>query len=265
MKVISVHPSPPEFLRQQVCDARIQQLRLISPQILCVLEDIPVQAIKTGMLFDATLTRVVVETLTQHYAGNVVPPLVCDPVCVATSGDSLLDPSAIDVLIRDLLPLASIVTPNKSEAERLLSHGRTEAYASVETPQDMLAACDALLALGLKAVLLKGGHMTVSMADVTRLARAHPEMRVVLDAPFGDNMEILQLNRNMAEDDAIVVDMLKASDTDFVALFVRPWVNSTSTHGTGCTLSAAIASGLANGLPCQCSPNALKRTYADGQ
>ena len=87
-----------------------------------MLDDIEIRAIKTGMLFDASNTHAVANTLRAHYAApeRPLPPLVVDPVSVSTSGHTLLHPDAVEVMISELLPLAALVTPNKPEAELLL-------------------------------------------------------------------------------------------------------------------------------------------------
>jgi hydroxymethylpyrimidine/phosphomethylpyrimidine kinase len=201
------------------------------------LDDLDVQAIKTGMLFDAENTRATVRALKSHYTGRTMPPLVCDPVCVSTSGHSLLAPEALEVLTKDLFPLTTLITPNKSEAELLLSR-------SISSIEDMLSAARDLLLCGPRAVLIKGGHLTAILADVDSLTRAHPEVAVVRDGLYGDDMEILALNAPQST--KIVVDVLCEADGPTVVL-VRPWIDSTSTHGTGCTLSAALACALADG------------------
>jgi hydroxymethylpyrimidine/phosphomethylpyrimidine kinase len=166
-----------------------------------------------------------------------MPPLVCDPVCVSTSGHTLLAPEALEVIVRDLFPLTTLITPNKSEAELLLSRPIT----SVE---DMLTAAQDLLLCGPRAVLLKGGHMTATLADVDSLAREHPEVRIVRDGLYRDNMEILAVNAPIPT--TLVLDVLCEADGPTTVL-VRPRIDTTSTHGTGCTLSAALASALAGG------------------
>ncbi|PBK83751.1 hypothetical protein ARMGADRAFT_1055712 [Armillaria gallica] len=231
--VQDVFPSPPLFVIRQ---------------ILSVLEDISMDALKTGMLFDAEITKAVVHTLKTHYGGNV-PPLVCDPVCVSTSGHSLLNPDAIDVMVKELFPLATLITPNKSEAELLLAHGRPGAYPGISTLEDMYQACKDFFAQftpGPKAILLKGGHVTATLADVDRVSSAHPEISIVRDGLFGENMEILHVGRDISGVE-LVVDMLYENN-GAVTILARPRIESTSTHGTGCTLSAAIACGLAQGL-----------------
>ncbi|KAJ7491032.1 Phosphomethylpyrimidine kinase-domain-containing protein [Mycena latifolia] len=220
--VQGVHGVPPAFVEQQIDS---------------VLDDLDIHAIKTGMLFDAENTRAAVRALKKHYSDRTMPPLVCDPVCVSTSGHTLLAPEALEVLTQDLFPLTTLITPNKSEGELLLSR-------SIDSLEDMLSAASDLLRLGPRAVLLKGGHMTATLADVDSLGRAHPEMRVLREGLYGDNMEILAVNGPQPE--VLVVDVLCEAGGPTTVL-ARPRINSSSTHGTGCTLSAATASALADG------------------
>ena len=118
-----------------------------------VLEDVHIRAMKTGMLFDATSIRAVVRVLKSHYEGPDMPPLVCDPVCVSTSGHTLLASDAVEVMVSELFPLTYLVTPNKAEAELILS---TRGHpVSINNIDDMLKAADDLLKLGPKVVLLK--------------------------------------------------------------------------------------------------------------
>ena len=221
-------------------------------QLRSVLDDIDVRAIKTGMLFDAATTRAVARTLRAHYAPpRAPPPLVVDPVCVSTSGHTLLHPDALAVLLAELFPLAALVTPNKPEAELLLSHsqardaGAPGAQVQIASLEDMRDAAVRLGALGPHAVLLKGGHVELTFTDVERFANANQGVEVVREGFLGENMEILQVNEADVGSRPVVVDLLWEKER--VALFVNPRVDSTSTHGTGCTLSAAIASLLGKG------------------
>ncbi|KAH9857478.1 Phosphomethylpyrimidine kinase-domain-containing protein [Lenzites betulinus] len=232
--VQGVHPSPPAFVEQQLNS---------------VLSDIPVQGIKTGMLFDAENTRAVARTLKAHYAATVhaphVPPIVVDPVCVSTSGHTLLAPDAIQVLIDELCPLATLITPNKAEAELLLS--QKGADVRIATLADMISAAEQLLALGPEAVLVKGGHVELTLADVEEVAAARADIAVVREELLLENMEILQVHEQDLASRPLVVDVLKEAEK--TTLFVSPRIDSRSTHGTGCTLSAALASLLGKGLP----------------
>jgi len=120
----------------------------VARQLEAVLTDIPVGAAKTGML-SVTDT---VDTVASVLSRLRVPFLVVDPVMVATSGDALLRDDAVGLLVERLFPLATLVTPNLPEAERL-----TE--MRIETPADMRRAAVRLRERGARAVLLKGGHL----------------------------------------------------------------------------------------------------------
>lgn len=167
----------------------------VAAQIAAVLDDLDVAALKTGMLANAPIVRAVVETLKRYPAR----PLVVDPVMVATSGDVLLADEAIETIIADLFPHATLITPNLPEAARLLRGPIARSEAEV------VDQARALLALGANAVLVKGGH--------------------------GEGGE--------------AVDVLVHKSG--IKTYARPRVDTRHTHGTGCTLSAAIAAGLALG------------------
>ena len=166
----------------------------VAAQISVVLEDIPPQAVKIGMLATPEIIQAVADALS-GYSG----PIVLDPVMVAKSGDALLAEEAQAALREILIPRASVVTPNLPEAARLL--GTTEANC----PEDAIAQGHALRAIGANAVLMKGGHAS------------------------GD----------------ICIDHL-VTETGFTALS-QPRIHTRNTHGTGCTLSSAIAAELAKG------------------
>lgn len=177
--VHGVHPVPGDFIRQQI--------------EVCM-TDIGADVIKTGMLGDAPTIETVALAL-EEFAPNL--PLVVDPVMVAKGGHPLLAREAVTALKGRLIKRATVITPNLPEAETLLER-------KVRTLKDMEAAADDLLALGPKAVLLKGGHLS-------------------------------------AEDK--LVDLLITSAG--VTRFEGERVATTSTHGTGCTLASAVATGLA--------------------
>ncbi|WP_266182750.1 bifunctional hydroxymethylpyrimidine kinase/phosphomethylpyrimidine kinase [Dyella humicola] len=122
-------------------------LKHIRSQIAVVFEDFPIGAVKTGMLGSAAVTRLVAKEMTVRKPAW----LVVDPVMIATSGARLLDADAVQAMVEELIPLADVLTPNLPEAEALL--GR-----KLRTPQDYDYAGEALLGLGARTVLLKGGH-----------------------------------------------------------------------------------------------------------
>ncbi len=167
----------------------------VAAQLKSVLSDLAVDAVKTGMLADAEITGTVVRAL----RAGPARPLVVDPVMVATSGDVLLKPEAIGAVRSELIPLAALITPNLPEAAVLLDARQAESEA------EMRDQARALLGLGCRAVLVKGGHGTGDQA----------------------------------------VDVL--ADASGVETFASPRVATPHTHGTGCTLSAAIAALLAQG------------------
>jgi len=214
----------------------------VKQQLHSVLDDIELHAIKTGMLHDASITHVIAETLRAHY-GDVIPHLVVDPVCVSTSGHTLLQHEAVATMVSELFPIAALITPNKSEAELLLSHCGSS--SKLENVDDMLPAAKTLLSTGCKAVLLKGGHITATMNEVKRISEAHPEIQVIREGLLGENMEILQISEEDTASNALVIDVLQEAAS--TTLFVRPRVESKSTHGTGCTLSSALACALGRG------------------
>lgn len=169
---------------------------IIAAQLDAVLEDLPVDAVKIGMLSSAEIITMVAGRLHAHG----VKTIVLDTVMLAKSGDPLLRDEAVQALIEQLLPIATIITPNLPETARLLGQAAVD---------DTLAAAHALLELGPGAVLIKGGHGE------------------------GDEIE----------------DLLVISGEEMPHRFRHPRLATPNTHGTGCTLSSAIAAGLAHGLP----------------
>src|SRR5262245_56102558 len=143
--VFGVLPIPPEFVRRQ---------------IEVVLDDIGADAVKTGMLHDAAVIETIATVLQEREAAV---PVVVDPVMVAKGGARLIDPAAVEALKQLLIARAEIVTPNLPEAEILCG-------TAIGNLAQMRAAGETLLALGCRAVLVKGGHLsgeTVSDVLVT--------------------------------------------------------------------------------------------------
>lgn len=126
----------------------------IQQQMRVVLNDIGADCIKTGMLHDTPTIEAVAEVLSE------VPeiPVVVDPVMVAQSGAVLLEAEAVRTINRDLMPHATVITPNVPEAEKL-------AGLEIRTTQDMDFAAQTLITLGVPAALVKGGHLKSQMAS----------------------------------------------------------------------------------------------------
>jgi hydroxymethylpyrimidine/phosphomethylpyrimidine kinase len=171
---------------------------IVRDQLEVLLAAYPVAAIKTGMLFSTPIIRAVAGVLSSI---KKLPPLVIDPVMVASSGDSLLKGDALTAYEKHLFPLATLITPNLDELGILTGFHPTSL-------NEMRTAGKRLAAATGSAILLKGGHLKGRTAT----------------------------------------DILLTSDWEEQE-YSAPFVRGIETHGTGCTYSAAIAAGLAKGLP----------------
>lgn len=180
----------------------------VRAQYRSVVDDIGVQAVKTGMLASAELVEAVAELISGTDA-----PAVVDPVGVSKHGDPLLAASALDSVRTKLLPAATVATPNLDEVAQLTG-------VRVESEGDLRRAAGAVLEYGPRWVLIKGGHLPGDPVDL--LTDGHDTYRY--RAPRHDNRH---------------------------------------THGTGCTLASAIASGLAKGLSVPSAVGAAKE-YVTG-
>ena len=168
---------------------------IITAQIDAVFSDIRVDAVKIGMVSRTKSIHAIAEALKKWKP----PVIVVDPVMISKSGYPLLQPDACDALIKELLPLATLLTPNLPEAEAICGF-------IIKTEQEMEKAAAHIISLGAKAVLVKGGHLESSADDYLYNGKEGiwlPGERIVTE----------------------------------------------HTHGTGCTLSSALASNLAKGLP----------------
>jgi hydroxymethylpyrimidine/phosphomethylpyrimidine kinase len=137
---------------------RIQGLsaRLVKEQLEAVLEDLPVSAMKTGMLWSAENARVVSRQISRL---GSKPPLVIDPVIWAKDGSRLLSARGLQILISELLPLATLITPNAAEAEQICQH-------RVRNAKEARRAAEKIVRLGAKSALVKGGHLSGELVDV---------------------------------------------------------------------------------------------------
>ena len=177
----------------------------IRQQIDSVFSDIAINAVKIGMLSQQYVIETVISAL-GYYAPTY---LIVDPVMVATSGDVLLQQDAIDALRTLLIPKATLITPNLAEAAQLLNCNMPQNL------DEMIAMTELLKDLGAKAVLLKGGHLPLSNSTTDALSNGqkNASFRAVDLFLDGERLHILE----------------------------SPWVDTKNTHGTGCTLSSAIA------------------------
>ncbi|KAF2398490.1 hypothetical protein EJ06DRAFT_544160 [Trichodelitschia bisporula] len=208
--VYGIHETPSEFVQQQID--------------VCI-EDIGVDVVKTGMLASAATVSVVADAVRRHN----VPTLVVDPVMVSTSGAQLLPDDAVDRLWRELLPVTTILTPNLPEAKILLERANLP-FEEPETPEDLVGMAKALQTLGPKYVLLKGGHMPLTIDR--KVSRNEEDKHIVFNILYGE---------------------LKA------VIMESEYLNSRNTHGTGCSLASAIACNLALGRPMEAAVKAGNR------
>lgn len=167
----------------------------VAEQIETILDDIFPDAIKVGMVHTAELVATIVATLSKYPA----IPLVFDPVMVATSGHKLIEDATIETIIKQLFPIAAVVTPNMDEAAIL-------AQIPIKTLDDMYVAGEKILSLGCQSVLLKGGHL-----DLPRITSLYFDGKGAVHS-----FEFEKFPTN-------------------------------NTHGSGCTLSSAIAAYIAQG------------------
>lgn len=186
---------------------------IVKGQIEAVMEDIHPDAIKIGMVNDCDTIRAIAETLKKYQES--FQHLVIDPVMVSTSGCRLMQEDALDVFITELLPLATLLTPNIPEAEIL-------ANRKIENVEDIKAAAAAISKLGCRYVLIKGGHF---------------DGEEKIDYLFEGGKQ----------------------KTSYRGISV----NTRNTHGTGCTLSSAIASYLAREMDMN-TAIAMAKTYLSG-
>lgn len=216
LSVDGIFPIPPYFVKEQ---------------LKTLFKGFTPASAKTGMLFSSEIILAVAEEIQAFYHQKKHFPLVVDPVCVSQTGHKLLEESAIASLIGFIIPLATVLTPNKPEAECLTN-------MTIETKEDIHKAGKKLLGLGAKNVLIKGGHFEYEKQEDTQ-----PK---------------------------IMTDWLITSNS-FIE-FQQPYVETKNNHGTGCTLSAAIASFLARGFSVEDSiknaqnylNTALKMSFAAG-
>ncbi len=181
---------------------------LVVAQIDAVLDDIGADAVKTGMLANGAIVRAVADALRRHDTRE----LVVDPVLIASSGDVLLEADGMEALVERLFPLASVVTPNVSEAAVLV--GR-----ALETEDDLRWAARQVLAFGPRAAIVTGGDLS------------------------GEPIDVL-------------------ADSERTIVIRGERVTTSSTHGTGCTYSAAIAARLAHGDTLEAAARAAKAYVA---
>lgn len=190
---------------------------MVQKQLDAVFAELKPAAVKTGMLFSTAIIRVV----TAFFSSGKRPPLIVDPVMISTSGSRLLKPSAIKNIKTDLLPLATVVTPNLDEAALLVNR-------PLKSIEDLRSTAREIHESYGCAALVKGGHLQHEREAVDIFYDGHEEL-----------------------------------------LLTAPFVRGVSTHGTGCTYSAAITGYLALGcstsLAVQLAKNYITQAIAQSR
>ena len=187
--------------------------KFVARQLEAVLSDIGADTVKTGMLLTAGVVQIVVKKIKEYNISKVV----VDPVMIAKGGRSLMQDKAREALVKKLLPLAFVVTPNIPEAEELTR-------SKIKSVGEMKKAAALIHKLGVKNVLIKGGHLP--------------------GAKQSGAIDILYDGKKYYE-------------------FSAPWIDSYDTHGTGCTYASALAAEIACGVKVVAAAEKAKKLVTD--
>ena len=235
MGVSDVHPIPAD---------------IVEGQIRAVLDDIGADAIKIGMLQSREITRRIAAVLGEYPIRNIV----LDPVMVSTSGDRLIEPEAVEALVSCLMPLARVITPNIPEAEILLGGKRLSDQASLSE------AVVELSRLTGTSVLLKAGHLAPEPdgAESRAGCRAEyeAECRAESECLSGAESRAKSAAESRAKSGAdsgamVLTDYFYDAERGELIELPSQAVQTVNTHGTGCTMSSALAAHLAKGCSLQ--------------
>ena len=238
MGVSDVHPIPAD---------------IVEGQIRAVLDDIGADAVKIGMLQSREITRRIAAVLGEYPIRNIV----LDPVMVSTSGHRLIEPEAVEALVSCLIPLARVITPNIPEAEILLGGKRLSDQASLSE------AAVELSRLTGASVLLKAGHL----APEPDGAESGAGCRAEYEAECRAESECLSGAESGAKSGAdsgamVLTDYFYDAERGELIELPSQAVQTVNTHGTGCTMSSALAAHLAKGCSLQDAARGAKAYIA---
>ena len=218
-----------------VFGASHQTAETVRAQVLPVVEDFRVAAAKTGML----PTREIILEVARLFRETDLPAPVVDPVVRSTSGYDLIEQDALNALITELAPLARLITPNIPEAERITG-------LKIRHEDDMRRAAQAIRKMGARAVLVKGGHLGKDEGGRRKTEGGKQKA---------------ESGRQVLEEEKFAIDVL--DNEGRVTLFRGEWIETTSAHGTGCALSAAIAACVGRGLNLEQAIETAKQFVAE--
>ena len=230
MGVSDVHPIPAD---------------IVEGQIRAVLDDIGADAIKIGMLQSREITRRIAAVLGEYPIRNIV----LDPVMVSTSGHRLIEPEAVEALVSCLMPLARVITPNIPEAEILLGGKRLSDQASLSESAVELSRLTGA------SVLLKAGHLAPEPDGAESGAGCRAES--------GAKSAAESRAKSGADSGAMVLtDYFYDAERGELIELPSQAVQTVNTHGTGCTMSSALAAHLAKGCSLQDAARGAKAYIA---
>eukprot|EP00957_Ditylum_brightwellii_P198986 15167730-Ditylum_brightwellii.AAC.1 len=216
-----------------VHDVHIPPISFLQSQLSCLSQDLnPVRGIKIGMVGSQELAIAIGDFLSslKEDSKDKQPFVVVDPVMISTSGHSLINDEAKKALMEHVFPHAHVLTPNTFEAEALL--GRT-----LNTPQEVEQGAKDILKMGVKAVLIKGGHSLLETSSTTPTTTPiSSDVNATIGYAQDYFLSSIPTNEEPRLCDASAGVWIRTARYD-----------SVHTHGTGCTLSSAIASALALG------------------
>lgn len=248
MGVSDVHPIPAD---------------IVEGQIRAVLDDIGADAVKIGMLQSREITRRIAAVLGEYPIRNIV----LDPVMVSTSGHRLIEPEAVEALVSCLMPLARVITPNIPEAEILLGGKRLSDQASLSE------AAVELSRLTGASVLLKAGHLAPDPSGADSEVKEMTGASVLLKAghlapdPSGAESRAKSEAESRAKSEAdsetmVLTDYFYDAERGELIELPSQAVQTVNTHGTGCTMSSALAAHLAKGCSLQDAARGAKAYIA---
>ena len=246
MGVSDVHPIPAD---------------IVEGQIRAVLDDIGADAVKIGMLQSREITQRIAAVLGEYPIRNIV----LDPVMVSTSGHRLIEPEAVEALVSCLMPLARVITPNIPEAEILLGGKRLSDQASLSE------AAVELSRLTGASVLLKAGHLAPepdgAESGAGCRAEYEAECRAESECLSGAESGAKSAAESGAESGAdsgamVLTDYFYDAERGELIELPSQAVQTVNTHGTGCTMSSALAAHLAKGCSLQDAARGAKAYIA---